>query len=82
MTKFNEALLKSMLALVKERDNEATKVVAYQEVTRSSGYCETCYSEYTEVDIHYLVKGDKTKTPKTYVYSGDFGELIRMLTKE
>ena len=78
MTKFNEALLESMLELVKARSNpDAVKVVAYEEVQKSDGYCETCYYEYTEVKITYLTSSGETSE---YGYSGSFAELIRDLT--
>ena len=78
MTKFNEALLESMLELIKARSNpEAVKVIAYEEVDKSSGYCETCFYEYTEVLITYTLASGGTAV---YDYAGDFGELIRDLT--
>ena len=79
MTKFSEALLDSMLALVRHEDDTADKVTAYEEVKKSGGYCKTCYYEYIEIEITYTTtEGDV----KVFNYYGDFGELIRELTNE
>jgi C4-type Zn-finger protein len=80
MTKFNEALLESMLEMIQKNYPNAKKVVAYEEVEKSTGYCDSCYYEYTEVYIQYLT--EENTEPKTYNYSGDFGELIRELTND
>lgn len=80
MTKFfNEALLEAMLRFVQKSDGTAVKVTAYEQVTESSGYCETCYSEYAMVYIDYDTSNGGSSR---YSYYGDFGELIRELTDE
>lgn len=79
MISFNKALLQSMLELVQERFPEAIEIVSYDEVDKSDGYCDTCYYEWTEVEIFYLTSEDAT--PRMYNYSGDFGQLIRRLTE-
>lgn len=79
MSMFNKALLQSMLELVQETFPEAVEVVSYEEMQRSDGYCDTCYYEWEEVDITFI--SSETSEPQVYTYSGDFGELIRELTK-
>lgn len=81
MTVFNEALLESMKAMINDNEwitDKAAKVTAYEEVEKSTGYCETCYYEWTEVDILYV---DTEGKERKYNYDGDFGDLIRTLTK-
>jgi hypothetical protein len=80
MTKFNEALLQSMLELVQKSNPEAIRVVSYEEVDKSDGYCETCYYEWQEVEIKYVT--NDSSQPKVYSYSSDFADLIRTLTND
>jgi len=79
MTKFNDALLQSMLDMLNARNLDAVQVVAYEEVEKSDGYCDSCYYEWTEVEITYLTNEGQTRV---YSYGGDFGELIRELTND
>ncbi len=81
MAMFNEALLESMKNMINDNewmDTKAEKVTAYEEVEKAGGYCETCYHEWTEVNINYL---DTSGKEQVYNYYGDFGDLIRELTK-
>lgn len=80
MTKFNQALLQSMLELVQKTHPDAIEVVAYDQITNSTGYCDTCYDEWEEVEIFYTSSTEENT--QTYRYTGDFGELIRRLTDD
>ena len=79
MTKFNEMLLSSMAQLLRTRGCDVVRVTAYEEVQRADGYCDTCYYEWTEMEIFYV---DKNGVTQTYNYGGNFGDLIRELTGE
>lgn len=79
MSMFNKALLQSMLELVQTSYPDAIEVLSYEEMQRSGGYCDTCYYEWEEVDIKFITS--ENPEPQVHTYSGDFGELIRELTK-
>lgn len=59
-------------------DDPAVEILDFREETYSDGYCETCWYEYTVVEIDYRT-ADGTR--KTYVYGDDFADLVRDLTK-
>jgi hypothetical protein len=57
---------------------DATRVTGLEEVTKSDGYCETCYNEWTEVEITYL---DKAGDEQKYGWYGNMSEFIGEITK-
>lgn len=79
MTKFGELLLSSMAQLLRRRGCDVVRVTSYREVERSDGYCETCYFDWTEVEIYYLDRNGETLT---YNYGGNFADLIKELTDD
>lgn len=82
MSNLNEALLEAMTAYVNERlvseEDSPVVVVSYEQETVNWGYCETCWSEETNVVFTCMTTGGKTVT--NYYYSGSLAELIRDLT--
>lgn len=56
---------------------EVYQVVDYQELTKNTGYCETCNYEVTIIHIKYT---DCQGRCVNYEYEGSFAELIRELT--
>ena len=59
--------------LRKDGQEDVSRVVKVEQVTNSDGYCESCYSEWEEVNIHYLTsEGD----PKVYNYYGSLAEFF------
>lgn len=49
------------------------QVIGVRETSKWNGYCETCYHEWTEVEIKYL---DNEGTLRTHNYSGSMAELL------
>lgn len=78
MNKLNDALLESMTSYLSRIGYIDVKAVSYEEDERSEGYCDTCYYEYTVVSISFTTANGSTGV---YEYFGDFGQLIRELTK-
>lgn len=72
-----ERVRESMLGLLQRSGLPAVEVTSFEEDKRNDGYCETCYYEYTVVEIYYRDEDNKSKM---YVYSGNFADLIRELT--
>lgn len=67
-----------MLAMIKNLGiHDAVRVDGWEEKELSSGYCETCYHEYTVVMIQYITE---TGVRDEYEYYGEFSELIKELT--
>lgn len=56
---------------------DVEKVVDFEEVEKSDGYCETCYYEWTEVDITFV---DKAGATQKWNYYGSFAEFVRNIT--
>lgn len=54
-----------------------TEVISFEDYTYSSGYCETCYYETTYCRIKARTSEGRVAQ---YIYSDDFGALIRELT--
>jgi hypothetical protein len=73
---FKERFYAALEDLLEANGIEGATVVDFDEVTKNDGYCETCWYEYTEVDITYTVGGIE----KVYTYRGTFSELINDLT--
>ena len=77
MTNLNESFKSSLLAFVSEAAGDnVTDIITYEEDTAGDGYCETCYFEWTVVDVTY--KNDDGDV-KSYQYRGDFMELVNEL---
>lgn len=70
---FREALVEVM----RSWHMRVKDVIAWEEKRKSDGYCDTCYFEYTEVDITYIDTDDQVQL---YSWSGDFGELMRAMS--
>lgn len=62
-----------------EPEVEVDRVLSWEEEDKSTGYCETCYYEYTELNLTYLGVDGQTYT---YEYSGNFAEFMRDLTSD
>jgi hypothetical protein len=75
---FNAALKTAAANLLRSEGRDVAEVVSLEEEERADGFCETCYYEWTVVIITYL---SNTGDEETYVYSGDFSELIRELER-
>lgn len=54
----------------------AVEIIDYDDDTRDDGYCETCYYEYTVLEITYKAEDGETRK---FVYGEDFGGLIDTL---
>lgn len=75
---FEDNLKNAMLALIINRGcHNAIRVDSYEEKELSTGYCETCYYEYTVVVIKYITS---TGVRDEHEYYGPFSELIQELT--
>lgn len=66
------------------QDTEAGKKNGVSEVLtwegkQAGGYCDSCYFEYTTVNIKYRTSDD---TVKTYEYYGSFAELLEDLLSQ
>ncbi len=59
--------------LREERDLDAVEVTYAKEETQWSGGCETCYFEWTEVNIVYV---DSNGVEDTYTFHGSMSELF------
>jgi hypothetical protein len=58
-----------------ECDLKVTRVTNVRQVTNSSGYCESCYSEWEEVEIDYV---DGEGNDQTYEYYGTLAEFFNV----
>ena len=56
---------------------EAAEVTYIGQTTQADGYCDTCYYEYTVLEISYIEKG--TGRSRLFTYRGDMGDLLREL---
>lgn len=56
----------------------AVEIVDFREETYNDGYCETCWYEYTVVEIDFRSESGHRGT---FVYGDDFADLVRDLTK-
>lgn len=54
----------------------AVEVLDYSDSTYSSGYCDTCWFEYTVLEIVYEAEDGETRK---FIYADDFGDLIDTL---
>lgn len=54
-------------------DFDVAKVVKVEQVTKSDGYCESCWSEWEEVNIHYVTSEGE---PKVYEYYGSLADFF------
>lgn len=72
-----DAIKEAALGMLQGYGVDAVKVVDFTEEQRMDGFCETCYYEWTVVEIKYL---DGSGNPDTYEWSGDFADLIRELS--
>lgn len=52
------------------------QVISYEQEVETDGYCETCYTEETVVNIAYFT-GSGTRY--VYTYRGSFSSLIKKL---
>ena len=59
-----------------ESGDPAVEIRDFRQVTRSSGYCGTCYYEYTVVAVEYRTESGDVRE---YVYGDDFADLIQTL---
>lgn len=59
-----------------ENGDKAVEVLDFYQTDHSSGYCESCYFEYTVVVIKYRTESGDVRE---YVYGDDFADLIRTL---
>ncbi len=59
--------------------DEVSEVVSWEEVTESSGYCDTCYYETVRVEIIYLTSDGERKS---FRYHANFSELLSELLRE
>lgn len=59
-----------------EVESPAVKILDYFDSTHNDGYCETCYYEYTVLEITYKAEDGETRK---FVYGDDFGGLIDTL---
>jgi hypothetical protein len=77
-----------LLKVVQEQKPHAVEITDWDQDTRSGGYCETCRYDETIVEVTFKcdmcdVKGHvMTYAEHSWVYSGDLGELMRMLVDE
>jgi hypothetical protein len=56
-----------------EHDITAVRVTNVEQKTNSSGYCESCYSEWEEVDITYI---DGHGSQQIYNFYGSLAEIL------
>lgn len=75
---FNAALKTAAAKLLRSEGIDVAKVLSFKEEECADGFCDTCYYEWTVVIVTYL---SNTGFEETYVYSGDFSELIRELER-
>lgn len=54
----------------------AVKILDYFDSTYSDGYCDTCWYEYTVLEIVYEAEDGETRK---FIYADDFGDLIDTL---
>lgn len=73
---FKENFYASLAEFLAERGIENATVTRFEQETESDGFCETCYYEYTVVNIFYEVDGKSDE----FNYRGSFSELINDLT--
>lgn len=73
---FKERFYEALGDLLESRGIKGATVTGFNEVTKNMGYCETCWYEYTEVEITYEVDGIEN----VYTYGGTFAEIINDLT--
>lgn len=67
---FNEAIAEYMGV-------PGAEIIDIEQETESSGYCDTCWSEYIVVYVTYL---DEDGDRQTYTYRGNMAEWIQELT--
>lgn len=59
--------------LREDGQEDVARVVKVEQVTNSSGYCDSCWSEWEEVNIHYVTSEGE---PKCYNYYGSLAEFF------
>jgi hypothetical protein len=59
--------------LRKEIGLDVQQVTTYNKVECSSGYCDTCYRESTDIDINYI---DSHENAAIYTFYGTMGEFF------
>jgi hypothetical protein len=76
MSTLNNSIKVALAEYLRDRNFDCVEVTAWEDGTKSTGYCETCYYEYAGVDIWYT---DSNGDSQYYEYYGSFGELISAL---
>lgn len=61
------------------RDDPAVDILDFREETYNDGYCETCWYEYTVVEIDYRSRAGERGT---FVYGDDFADLVNELVRQ
>lgn len=56
----------------------AVEILDFREETVNDGYCETCWYEYTVVEIDFISQSGERGT---FVYGDDFADLVKELIK-
>ena len=75
---FADSLLDAMSDLVSEIIGESVTVTSYKEQDYTTGFCESCYFEGSEVVFRFTY--DHTGGTGEYAWAGSYGDLIRELT--
>ena len=76
---WKEALKVDMLNMIKRQGYDAVSVESWEEVQMSDGYCDTCYCEWTAVNVLYSDSDDKFQK---FYYSGSLSELLNELARQ
>lgn len=75
----SESFNKSLKAfIINDTGADVVEIIDFEEDTKGSGGCETCYFEWTEVSVTYR---DSDGDVNRYDYHGDFMELVQSLLK-
>lgn len=65
---------------LREKDDLSIQEVrSVEEVTRTGGYCETCYYEELVLEIYYI---DLDGNNRTYDYYGSLAEFFNVETRD
>lgn len=74
---FLPALYEAMAEYIRRQGGEVVQVTGFEEDMEYDGYCETCYYEYTVVNIEFENPRGETEI---WQYRGYFADLLRELT--
>lgn len=76
MSDVNEIIKERLADYMREFGYKVERVLSWEDVTLSDGYCETCYYEYAGVKVEFIDGGGSRQT---WEYNDSFASLVKYL---